>query len=86
MGGIQDQCSFSRDYRQLPEGQYDVHETATEWRVHLDNHDPKYHPLLHLIDDAPLLLMIGDTFVTLVSGTRNKTGNEQMILEGQVRA
>ena len=67
-------------------GQYHVHETKTEWRVHLDNHDPKHHPLLHLIDDAPLLLMIGDTLVTLVSGTRNKTGNEQMILEGQVRA
>jgi uncharacterized membrane protein HdeD (DUF308 family) len=67
-------------------GQHHVHETATEWRVHLDNHDPKHHPLLHLIDDAPLLLMIGDTLVTLVSGARNKTGDEQRILEGQTRA
>ena len=67
-------------------GQYHVHETATEWRVHLDNHDPKRHPALHLIDDAPLLLMIGDTFVTLIAGTRRKTGDEKEILDGQRRA
>ena len=67
-------------------GQYHVHETATEWRVHLDNHDPKRHPALHLIDDAPLLLMIGDTFVTLIAGTRRRTGDEKGILEGQKRA
>jgi uncharacterized membrane protein HdeD (DUF308 family) len=67
-------------------GQFHAHETKTEWRVHLDNHDPKRHPLLHLIDDAPLLLMIGDTLVTLVSGARNKTGDEQTILAGQTRA
>jgi uncharacterized membrane protein HdeD (DUF308 family) len=30
--------------------------------------------------------MIGDTLVTLVSGARNKTGDEQRILEGQTRA
>jgi len=67
-------------------GQYHVHETATEWRVHLDNHDPRHHPLLHLIDDAPLLLMIGDTFGTLIASTRKKTGDEEKILEGQTRA
>ncbi len=67
-------------------GQYHVHETATEWRVHLDNHDPKRHPALHLIDDAPLLLMIGDTFVTLIAGTRKRTGDEKGILEGQKKA
>ena len=67
-------------------GQYHVHETATEWRVHLDNHDPKYHPYLHLVDDAPLLLMIGDTFITLIAGSRKKTGDEKTILEGQTRA
>lgn len=67
-------------------GQYHVHETATEWRVHLDNHDPKRHPVLHLIDDAPLLLMIGDTFATLIAETRNTTGDEETILEGQRRA
>jgi uncharacterized membrane protein HdeD (DUF308 family) len=67
-------------------GQYHVHETATEWHVHLDNHDPKVHPYLHLVDDAPLLLMIGDTLGTLVANTRNKTGDEKKILEGQTRA
>jgi uncharacterized membrane protein HdeD (DUF308 family) len=67
-------------------GQYHVHETATEWRVHLDNHDPRLHPLLHLIDDAPLLLMIGDTFGTLIASTRKKTGDEEKILDGQARA
>ena len=67
-------------------GQYHVHETATEWRIHLDNHDPRIHPLLHLIDDAPLLLMIGDTFGTLIASTRKKTGDEEKILDGQARA
>jgi uncharacterized membrane protein HdeD (DUF308 family) len=67
-------------------GQYHVHETAAEWRVHLDNYDPKLHPFLHLIDDAPLLLMIGDTFATLIAETRNATGDEESILEGQKRA
>ena len=67
-------------------GQYHVHEQQTEWHVHLDNHDPKVHPYLHLIDDAPLLLMIGDTVITLVSGTRKKTGNEKEILEDQKRS
>ena len=67
-------------------GKYHVHETATQWRVHLDNHDPKHHPILHLIDDAPLLLMIGDTFGTLIATTRKKTGNEAKILEGQSKA
>ncbi len=67
-------------------GQFHAHETSTEWQVHLDNHDPKHHPLLHLIDDAPFLLMIGDTLVTIVSGARKKTGDEQTILEDQIRA
>ena len=67
-------------------GQYHVHETATQWRVHLDNHDPKRHPILHLIDDAPLLLMIGDTFGTLIASTRKKTGDEAKILEEQSKA
>ena len=67
-------------------GQYHVHETDTEWRVHLDNHDPKRHSILHLIDDAPLLLMIGDTFGTLIASTRKKTGEEAKILEEQSKA
>jgi uncharacterized membrane protein HdeD (DUF308 family) len=51
-------------------GRFHVHETRDEWRVHLDRYDPKVHPLLHLVDDAPLLLMISDTFMTLIMDTR----------------
>jgi len=67
-------------------GQYHAHEQQTEWHVHLDNHDPKVHPYLHLVDDAPLLLMIGDTVVTLIAGTRKKSGYEKEILEDQTRS
>lgn len=51
-------------------GRYHVHETKDEWRVHLDRYDPAVNPLLHLVDDAPLLLMISDTFMTLIMETR----------------
>ena len=51
-------------------GRFHVHETKTEWRVHLDRYDPKKNPLMHLVDDAPLLLMISDTFMTLVMDTK----------------
>jgi len=54
-------------------GQYHLHETKTELKVHLDRYDPKKHPLLHLIDDAPLLLMISETFITLISFTRQQS-------------
>jgi uncharacterized membrane protein HdeD (DUF308 family) len=67
-------------------GQYHSHEQQTEWHVHLDNYDPKVHPYLHLVDDAPLLLMIGDTIVTLIAGSRKKTGTEKEILEDQKRS
>jgi uncharacterized membrane protein HdeD (DUF308 family) len=52
-------------------GQYHMHVTRTDLRVHLDRYDPKIHPMLHLIDDAPLLLMISETFITLISFTRH---------------
>ena len=51
-------------------GRFHVHETKTEWRVHLDRYDPQKNPLMHLVDDAPLLLMISDTFMTLVMDTK----------------
>jgi len=59
-------------------GRFHVHETKTEWRVHMDRYDPKVSPVLHLVDDAPLILMISDTFMTLVMETQRadikKTG------------
>jgi uncharacterized membrane protein HdeD (DUF308 family) len=65
-------------------GQYHVHETATEWRVHLDRYDPKIHPILHLIDDAPLVMMISGTFIALLLGARNnKDTDDESILEDQ---
>jgi uncharacterized membrane protein HdeD (DUF308 family) len=67
-------------------GQYHVHETDGEWKVHLDRYDPEEHPVMHLLDDAPLLLMIGDTFVTIVSDIRrNETADTKTILETQNR-
>lgn len=68
-------------------GQYHAHETPAEWKVHIDRYDPKVHPFLHLMDDAPLLLMIADTFITLVASARRngpdvKTG---IVLKEQKR-
>ncbi|MDD1719630.1 MAG: hypothetical protein LUQ25_06195 [Methanoregulaceae archaeon] len=65
-------------------GQYHAHETADEWRVHLDRYDPEVHPLMHLADDAPLLLMIADTFGTLLKSGRDKRGRDtRLLLEEQ---
>ena len=47
-------------------GQYHVHATEQEWKVHLDRYDPKEHPALHLVDDAPLVFMITGTFNALL--------------------
>ena len=68
-------------------GQYHVHETETEWRVHLDRYDPKIHPILHLVDDAPLLLMIAGVVVTLLRSSRGTTKGKdtRVILEAQER-
>ncbi len=61
-------------------GQYHVHETATEWRVHLDRYDPKRHPVLHLVDDAPLVFMIGGTFLALIVDTKSALRGETSAL------
>jgi uncharacterized membrane protein HdeD (DUF308 family) len=66
-------------------GQYHVHETATEWKVHLDRYDPKKHPVMHLVDDAPFIMMVTDTLLALVMETRG-TGDTQQILNVQKRA
>ncbi|MDP2796261.1 MAG: hypothetical protein Q8N94_01955, partial [Methanoregula sp.] len=63
---------------------FHVHETKTEWRVHLDRYDPKVNPLLHIVDDAPLVLMISDTFMTLIMNTRRtEIRNTATILKTQ---
>lgn len=63
---------------------FHVHETKTEWRVHLDRYDPNVNPLLHLVDDAPLFLMISDTFMTLIMNTkRTEIKNTATILKTQ---
>ena len=66
-------------------GQYHVHETATEWKVHLDRYDPKKHPVMHLVDDAPFIMMVTDTLLALVMEARG-TGGTQEILTVQRRA
>ncbi len=67
-------------------GHYHIHEKQTAFSVHLDRYDPKTHPFLHLVDDAPLLLMIADTFTALVASARKsaeiKTG---LLLKEQKR-
>jgi uncharacterized membrane protein HdeD (DUF308 family) len=52
-------------------GQYHAHETATDFRVHLDRYDPERNPVLHLVDDAPLVLMIYETMETLALSVRD---------------
>ncbi len=68
-------------------GHYHVHETETEWRVHLDRYDPKIRPVMHLVDDAPLLLMIGGTVVALARKSRGINGKDtSAVLEEQTTA
>ena len=66
-------------------GQYHAHETATEWKVHLDRYDPKKHPVMHLVDDAPFIQMISDTVLALLMEARG-TGDTRQILKVQRRA
>ena len=57
-------------------GQYHAHETRDEWKVHIDRYDPDVHPLLHIVDDAPLLLMIAGTVGTLIHEARAHPGDD----------
>ena len=50
---------------------YHCHETATDYRVHMDAYDPAVNPAMHLVDDAPLLLMIGGTIESLWVDAKN---------------
>ncbi|WP_067051097.1 DUF308 domain-containing protein [Methanofollis ethanolicus] len=68
-------------------GRYHVHETSTEWKVHLDRYDPAVHPLMHLVDDAPLVFMIAATFVALVDTVRRTdAADTRAVLEEQTTA
>jgi uncharacterized membrane protein HdeD (DUF308 family) len=68
-------------------GRYHVHETATEWKVHLDRYDPAVHPLMHLVDDAPLIFMIAATFAALVDNVRRTdAADTRTVLEEQTTA
>ncbi len=52
-------------------GQYHAHETEEEYRVHLDRYDPEKNPVMHLVDDAPLALMIFETLETLAVSAKD---------------
>ena len=61
-------------------GQYHVHETKDQWKVHKDRYDPKDHPLLHLVDDAPLVFMIAGTFNTLLFESKSSVRKDPLQL------
>ncbi|HOI12255.1 MAG TPA: DUF308 domain-containing protein [Methanoculleus sp.] len=59
-------------------GQYHAHETVSEYRVHMDRYDPEKNPIMHLIDDAPLLLMIHETMETILVTGRDATRKDPL--------
>jgi uncharacterized membrane protein HdeD (DUF308 family) len=61
-------------------GQYHVHETENDWRVHKDRYDPKEHPALHLVDDAPLVFMMAGTFNALLFDTKSSLKKDPLQL------
>ncbi len=73
-------------------GQYHAHETPVDYRVHLDRYDPARNPIMHLVDDAPLILMIYETMETLVVSARDaerRDAGERLVdlrLTGGIRA
>ncbi len=64
-------------------GNYHCHETRMDYRVHMDLYDPAKNPAMHLVDDAPLLLMIGGTVESLWVDAKNikKLDKKQLIKE-----
>jgi len=59
-------------------GQYHAHETVSEYRVHMDRYDPEKNPFMHLIDDAPLVLMIHETMETIFVTARDATRKDPL--------
>jgi len=65
-------------------GQYHAHETVSEYHVHMDRYDPEKNPIMHLIDDAPLVLMVHETMETLfVTGRDAKRRDPRQRLADQ---
>jgi uncharacterized membrane protein HdeD (DUF308 family) len=63
-------------------GRYHCHETKSDWRVHLDLYDPSHHPIMHLVDDAPLILMLAGTLESLwVDAKNTRKMNMKELLE-----
>ena len=64
-------------------GNYHCHETKTDYRVHMDVYDPAKNPAMHLVDDAPLILMIGGTVESLWVDAKNikKLDKRQLLSE-----
>ncbi|MEN6343599.1 MAG: hypothetical protein ABFC89_13695 [Methanospirillum sp.] len=58
-------------------GQYHAHETERDYRVHLDRYDPERNPVMHLVDDAPLALMLVETMETLAVSAKDARREEQ---------
>ncbi|MCT8337337.1 hypothetical protein FKB36_07475 [Methanoculleus sp. Afa-1] len=67
-------------------GQYHAHETASEYRVHMDRYDPEKSLIMHLIDDAPLVLMIHETMETIfvTGGDATRKDPRQRLLDQRV--
>jgi uncharacterized membrane protein HdeD (DUF308 family) len=59
-------------------GRLHVHEYEEDYRVHMDRYDPEKHAILHLVDDAPLLLMVWGTVSALSTEARSAArGNKE---------
>ena len=59
-------------------GQYHAHETESEYRVHMDRYDPEKNPIMHLVDDAPLALMLHETMETVFVTGKDATRRDPL--------
>ncbi|BBL68768.1 HdeD family acid-resistance protein [Methanoculleus chikugoensis] len=59
-------------------GRYHAHETVSEYRVHMDRYDPEKNPIMHLIDDAPLALMLHETMETVFVTGKDATRRDPL--------
>jgi len=59
---------------------YHVHETEKDWRVHKDRYDPEDRPFMHLVDDAPLVFLLGGTFNALLFDAKQSLTRDPMQL------